>query len=168
MTDLNKYYLIEDESKLEIPEYIDRPEYVRNKSMGYSLQIAGWFIFMWLFMPLITVFFWWVEGKTIYQQMVIQAAPDSQLSLMNIIVMIAIFIGGLLLWATYNWVRFHGEDRRKAPLAIDEKQLASSFKVNSLDILNMQQAKNLTLYYDIEGKLEFFEVNHQLKKRISA
>ncbi|TCB52571.1 poly-beta-1,6-N-acetyl-D-glucosamine biosynthesis protein PgaD [Acinetobacter sp. ANC 4779] len=168
MTDLNKYYLIEDESKLEIPEYIDRPEFVRNKSMGYSLQIAGWFIFMWLFMPLITLFFWWVEGKTIYQQMVIQAAPDSQLSLMNIIVMIAIFIGGLLLWATYNWVRFHGEDRRKAPLAIDEKQLASSFKVNSLDILNMQQAKNMTLYYDVEGKLEFFEVNHQLKKRISA
>ncbi|MFD1439209.1 poly-beta-1,6-N-acetyl-D-glucosamine biosynthesis protein PgaD [Acinetobacter terrae] len=168
MTNVNKYYLIEDESKLELPEYIDRPEYVRNKSMGYSLQIVGWFIFMWLFMPVITMFFWWVEGKTIYQQMVIQAAPNSQLSLMNIIAMIAIFICVLLLWATYNWARFHGEDRRRAPLAIDEKQLASSFKVNTVDILNMQLAKNLTLYYDEQGKLEFFEVNHQLKKRISA
>lgn len=168
MTDSKKYYLIEDESKLELPEYIDRPEYVRNKSMGYTLQITGWLIFMWLFMPLLTVFFWWVEGKTIYQQMIIQAAPDSQLSLMNIIVMIAIFICVLLLWATYNWVRFHGKDLRRAPLAIDEQQLASSFKVNKTDILNMQQAKNLTLYYDNKGKLEFFEINHQLKKRISA
>ena len=168
MTNVNKYYLIEDESKLEIPEYIDRPEYVRNKSMGYSLQIAGWFIFMWLFMPLLTMFFWWVEGKTIYQQMVIQAAPDSQLSLMNMIIMIAIFTGALLLWATYNWIRFYNRERRSTPLAIGEQQLASSFKVNKTDILNMQQAKNLTLYYDNQGNLEFIGINHQLKKRISA
>jgi biofilm PGA synthesis protein PgaD len=168
MTNVNKYVVIEDESKLELPEYIDRPEYVRNKSVGYSLQIVGWFLFMWLFMPLITVMFWWLEGKTIYQQMVIQAAPDSQLSLINLIAMIAIFICMLWLWATYNWVRFYGEDRRRAPVAIDEKQLATSFKVNTVDILNMQQAKNLTLYYDHKGKLEFFEVNHQLKKRVSA
>ncbi len=58
MTSIKERFLIKDESKLELPEYIDRPEYVRNKSVGYSLQIAGWFIFMWLFMPLITVFFW--------------------------------------------------------------------------------------------------------------
>ena len=41
MTNMNSSVIIEDESKLELPEYIDRPEYVRNKSVGYSLQIAG-------------------------------------------------------------------------------------------------------------------------------
>ena len=168
MTSIKERFLIKDESKLELPEYIDRPEYVRNKSVGYSLQIAGWFIFMWLFMPLITVFFWWFEGKTIYQQMVVQAAPNSQLSLMNITVMILLSICVLLLWASYNWVRFAGDERRTAPLEVDEQQLAMSFKVNTDDILTMQQAKNLTLYYDDKGMLEFFEANHQLKKRISA
>lgn len=54
MTKVYKFYLIEDESKLELPEYIDQPEYVRNKSAGYSLQIVGWFMFMWLFMPVLT------------------------------------------------------------------------------------------------------------------
>ena len=168
MTSIKERFLIKDESKLELPEYIDRPEYVRNKSVGYSLQIAGWFIFMWLFMPLITVFFWWFEGKTIYQQMVVQAAPNSQLSLMNITVMVLLSICVLLLWSSYNWVRFAGDERRTAPLEVDEKQLAMSFKVNTADILTMQQAKNLTLYYDDKGMLEFFEANHQLKKRISA
>ena len=57
MTSIKERFFIKDESKLELPEYIDRPEYVRNKSVGYSLQIVGWFVFMWLFMPLITVFF---------------------------------------------------------------------------------------------------------------
>lgn len=167
-TNIDKFHIVKDESKLELPAYIDQPEYVRNKSVGYSLQIVGWFAFMWLFMPLLTVLFWWVEGETIYQQLVIQAAPDSQLSLMNIILMIVIFICGLLLWATYNWIRFYNRERRSTPLAIDEQQIAKSFKVNKVDILNMQQAKNLTLYYDNKGKLEFFEINHQLKKRVSA
>lgn len=165
---IDKFHIVKDESKLELPAYIDQPEYVRNKSVGYSLQIVGWFAFMWLFMPLLTVLFWWVEGETIYQQLVIQAAPDSQLSLMNIILMIVIFICALLLWATYNWIRFYNRERRSTPLAIDEQQIAKSFKVNKVDILNMQQAKNLTLYYDNKGKLEFFEINHQLKKRVSA
>ena len=168
MTNIDKLHIVKDESKLELPVYIDQPEYVRNKSVGYSLQIVGWFAFMWWFMTLLTVYFWWVEGETIYQQLVIQAAPDSQLSLMNIILMIVIFICGLLLWATYNWIRFYNRERRSTPLAIDEQQIAKSFKVNKVDILNMQQAKNLTLYYDNKGKLEFFEINHQLKKRVSA
>ena len=168
MTKVYKYYLIEDESKLELPAYIDQPEYVRNKSAGYSLQIVGWFMFMWLFMPVLTLFLWWFESQTIYQQLVIQAQPNSQLSLLNLVVMILSFIGVLLLWATYNWARFSGKDRRKAPLAVAVPQLASSFKVNTADIINMQQARNLTLYYNNKGLLEFFETNHQLKKRISA
>ena len=166
MTSIKERFLIKDESKLELPEYIDRPEYVRNKSVGYSLQIAGWFIFMWLFMPLITVFFWWFEGKTIYQQMIVQAEPTSPLSLVHLATMILIFIAVLLLWATYNWVRFAGKERRSAPVSVNEEQLAISFKVNPVDILNMQQAKNLTLYYDEDGRLEFFETNQSLKKRL--
>ena len=166
MTNMNSSVIIEDESKLELPEYIDRPEYVRNKSVGYSLQIAGWFLFMWLFIPLLTIFFWLFEGKTIYQQMIVQAEPTSPLSLVHLATMILIFIAMLLLWATYNWVRFAGKERRSAPVSVNEEQLAISFKVNPVDILNMQQAKNLTLYYDEDGRLEFFETNQSLKKRL--
>ena len=139
---------------------------MRNKSVGYSLQIAGWFLFMWLFIPLLTIFFWLFEGKTIYQQMIVQAEPTSPLSLVHLATMILIFIAVLLLWATYNWVRFAGKERRSAPVSVNEEQLAVSFKVNPVDILNMQQAKNLTLYYDEDGRLEFFETNQSLKKRL--
>lgn len=51
-------------------------------------------------------------------------------------------------------------------MSVNEEQLAVSFKVNPVDILNMQQAKNLTLYYDEDGRLEFFETNQSLKKRL--
>ena len=166
MTNINRSFVIQEKSKLELPEYIDRPEYVRNKSVGYSLQIVGWFMFMWLFLPLITLFFWWVEGKTIYQQMMVQAAPTSSLSLVHLSIMISIFIALLLVWASYNWIRFSGKERRSAPVSVNDQQLALSFKVSTADIRSLQQAKNITLYYDKDGQLEFFEATHQLKKQI--
>lgn len=41
-----------DQNPLDIPQYIDRPEYVKNKWAGFSLQILGWSLWMWLIMPL--------------------------------------------------------------------------------------------------------------------
>ena len=68
--------------------------------------------------------------------------------------MILIFIAVLLLWATYNWVRFAGKERRSAPVSVNEEQLAVSFKVNPVDILNMQQVLFLE---DLEKTLQYFE-----------
>ena len=50
-----KYEMIQDESQLEIPQYIDEPKYVRNKSAGYGLFFLGWLVWIWLFLPLITL-----------------------------------------------------------------------------------------------------------------
>ncbi|WP_252718151.1 PgaD family protein [Acinetobacter ursingii] len=58
-----------DQNPLDIPQYIDRPEYVKNKWAGFSLQILGWSLWMWLIMPLFTVFLWWFEGQNIYKQL---------------------------------------------------------------------------------------------------
>ena len=37
-----------DVEVLDIPEYIDQPEYVKNKTANYTLQTIGWFCLMWL------------------------------------------------------------------------------------------------------------------------
>ncbi|WP_445115371.1 poly-beta-1,6-N-acetyl-D-glucosamine biosynthesis protein PgaD [Acinetobacter sp. WZC-1] len=156
----NDYKPISDESKLELPEYIDQPDYIRKKGTGYGLIAIGWLAWMWLFLPLLTAVFWWFQGKTIYQQMVIQAGPNSPLSLVNMAVMIAVFISLLLLWASYNWIRFSGNERRKAPQDLSKQQLAESFKVGIQDIQIMHTAKRVTLYYDDQGKLGRYEISH--------
>ncbi|MEG2268108.1 MAG: poly-beta-1,6-N-acetyl-D-glucosamine biosynthesis protein PgaD, partial [Acinetobacter sp.] len=59
------FKIITDEAKLDIPAYIDQPEYVQNKTAGYSLLALGWIIWMWLFLPLLTLLFWWFEGNLV-------------------------------------------------------------------------------------------------------
>ncbi|SPL72024.1 poly-beta-1,6-N-acetyl-D-glucosamine biosynthesis protein PgaD [Acinetobacter stercoris] len=159
MNNISKYKIIEDISKLEIPEYIDKPEYVKHKSVGYSLMFAGWLIWFWLLIPLFTLFLWWFEGKTIYQQIVVQAGPYSELSLINMVVMIIIFISCLFIWATYNWVRFYGNDRRTAPPEVTDQQMANSFDLRVNDLQNLHKAKNITLFYNTHGKLEHFDIH---------
>lgn len=41
-----KYEMIQDESQLEIPQYIDEPKYVQQRSAGYGLFFLGWLVWI--------------------------------------------------------------------------------------------------------------------------
>ena len=154
-----EFKIIKDESLLELPEYIDRPEYVQRKSAGYGLMALGWMLWMWLFLPVLTLLFWWFEGNVVYAHITSQTEPMTSISIMKLITTIGLFICGLFLWASYNWVRFDGEDRRKAPENASDKDLAHSFDVKANDIVSMRQSKNITLHYSEEGQLERYHIN---------
>lgn len=53
-----------DVEVLDIPEYIDQPEYVKNKTANYTLQTIGWFCLMWLLFPLVSLFLWILKGTS--------------------------------------------------------------------------------------------------------
>lgn len=166
MTEHTKFEIRKDIDTSELPEYIDKPEYVKNKTVGYGLMAVGWTLWMWLFLPILTLLFWWFEGSTIYEQVLIHQEPASGLSLLKIIFVIGILIGCLLVWASYNWVRFNGRERRKTPEPVSTEQLASSFKVEAADIETLRAANNITLHYDENGVLYHYDINvsHPPKK----
>ncbi|MGL5143354.1 MAG: poly-beta-1,6-N-acetyl-D-glucosamine biosynthesis protein PgaD, partial [Acinetobacter junii] len=51
---MSNFKMVYDLTQLEIPQYIDEPRYVRNKTAGYGLFFLGWLLWIWIFMPLIT------------------------------------------------------------------------------------------------------------------
>lgn len=160
MINNQKFEVIKDISKLEIPEYIDKPEYVRNKSVGYGLLFAGWALWIWLFLPALTIVFWWFEGNVIYQQLVlVEQQASTGLSLLNMAFIISALILTLLIWASYNWARFSGPDRRKSPAPLTNEQLAMSFKLSVTDIEALHKSNNITLYYHDDGLLEHYDLN---------
>lgn len=166
MTDKQEFHLIEDVSKLELPEYIDQPEYVKNKTVGYGLLVIGWALWMWLFLPLLTLLFWWFEGSTIYEQLIIADRKQPMgLTLLNMMLIIGLLILSLWLWASYNWIRFHGQDRRQKSRPLSFEQLAVSFDVTVKDIQVLRQANNITLYYDDDGLLEKYDIKANLLKK---
>ena len=100
-----------DVEVLDIPEYIDQPEYVKNKTANYTLQTIGWFCLMWLLFPLVSLFLWIFEGHLIYDYVWVDHVSEVK-TLLHLLLLIGLSALILILWASYNWLRFHGDDRR--------------------------------------------------------
>lgn len=155
-----QHYAIEqDPEKLDIPQYIDRPEYVRNRKAGYTLQILGWFIWIWLLLPIVSVLFWIYQAVVIHQHVVVQPVQDQFYNLQLIGSAILIMIFCLLLWAGYNWLRFRNRERRKIVNSTTRQEFAAYFSIDLNDLVDMQQGKIITLHYDDQGELVEYEIS---------
>lgn len=163
MQKTENFKIITDENLLDIPSYIDRPEYVRNKTAGYSLLALGWITWMWLFLPLLTVLFWLFEGNLVYEQLIVAEMPRKPLNLFHLTGLITFFILCLFIWASYNWYRFHNNEKRLFPSNVMPSELAHSFRVSTTDIKRLQYADNITLHYSEDGELTTYDLNDQAK-----
>ncbi|MHA3115135.1 poly-beta-1,6-N-acetyl-D-glucosamine biosynthesis protein PgaD [Acinetobacter sp. ANC 4635] len=152
------YQIIEDESKLDLPEYIDNPHYVKNKTAGYLLQLIGWVLFILIIFPLITLFLWYFEFKLVKKYIFNDAMYAQLTSLMHIGIGILIFSLLLILWASYNWVRFNNKERRKKSQNTPIDEFAKDFLLTGDDLVKLQQGSNIVLHYDEDGLLEYYDV----------
>lgn len=148
-----------DHIKLDIPQYIDNPNFVTKKSRDHLIQFLGWVCFMGLMLPLITLLLWAFEFTTIQHYIFIDGQHARQNNLIRTSMAIFICSTILLSWASYNWIRFRNNERRKKPLNTPLNQLAQSFDVTVNELNELQKCQNLTLYYDINGKLTHFNQN---------
>ncbi|KGT47298.1 poly-beta-1,6-N-acetyl-D-glucosamine biosynthesis protein PgaD [Acinetobacter sp. HR7] len=155
-------------AELDIPEYIDVPEYVKDRTGGYTLMTLGWMAWAWLFMPLVSLALWWFQSNLVIGQVLSEHTSYQGLTLIKLTILIVVAFLCLLIWASYNWIRFNGVDRRSAPKPVELQQIASSFALDKHALLEMVQAKNLTLHYNREGKLEQYDIQGQIMKVSSA
>ncbi|WP_111895707.1 poly-beta-1,6-N-acetyl-D-glucosamine biosynthesis protein PgaD [Acinetobacter sp. MB5] len=152
------YQIIEDESKLDLPAYIDNPDYVKNKTAGYLLQLIGWILFILIIFPLITLFLWYFEF-TIVKKYIFNDTMYAQLhGLMYIGIGILIFSLLLIIWASYNWVRFNHKERRHKSQNTPIEEFAQDFSLTQNDVLKLQQGSNIILHYDDDGLLEQYNI----------
>ena len=142
---------------LDIPEYIDQPEYVKNKTANYTLQTIGWFCLMRLLFPLVSLFLWFFEGRLIYDYVWVDHISEIK-TLLHLFLLIGLSALILILWASYNWLRFHGNDRRnKAPNSSVEL-LAAQFMVNTKSLSELQNTQCVILHYDDYGYLKQYDL----------
>lgn len=146
-----------DVEVLDIPEYIDQPEYVKNKTANYTLQTIGWFCLMWLLFPLASLFLWFFEGHLIYDYVWVDHISEVK-TLLHLLLLIGLSALVLILWASYNWLRFHGDDRRSKGPNSSVELLASQFMVNTESLSELQNAQRVVLHYDDQGHLKQYDL----------
>lgn len=72
---------------------------------------------------------------------------------------VVVCCASLLLWASYNWLRYRKRDNPKV-LNVSQSILAQDFLITTDELSRIQKSKSIVLHYDEEGIL----YNYELKK----
>jgi len=142
------------DSPIELPSFIDRPDLQSpgQRTVSSVLLIVGWLCWLYLFLPLLTLFGWAISYQRV-NHYVLQNKDGffQQIQLLGPIVLI---MGALLLlWATYNLIRFRGVSRRQAPQNATLEEIAGYFKVDVNLVMQAQNQQVSVFYFDEQGEV---------------
>lgn len=156
---MNDYHsnIITVESKLDIPEYIDQPQYVKNKGMHYTLQAVGWMLWTLLLLPLATLVLWIYQGKLIQSYIFAEQINVQLYNFAWLALIVMLCCASLLIWASYNWLRYRKTQSPKV-LNVTQSTLADGFLMSTEELSRIQKSKNIVLHYDNDGILYDYEL----------
>ncbi|MFU8815202.1 MAG: poly-beta-1,6-N-acetyl-D-glucosamine biosynthesis protein PgaD [Pseudomonadales bacterium] len=130
------------------PLIIERPELqTRAQRFGWaSVTLACWVLWLYLFVPLLSLVAW-VLGATLVYQVMLQ-----NLELRELLRLLSHYGGGILLlsavyllWAVASYLRFRGLDRRQAPPPASLEQLAASHRLSTLALHRLRAARRVVV-----------------------
>ncbi|MDB5850870.1 MAG: poly-beta,6-N-acetyl-D-glucosamine biosynthesis protein PgaD [Rhodoferax sp.] len=139
------------------PLIIERPDLQdwQQKAVFGALTAVFWVIWVFLWMPLITLIGWFFFGYQFHLEMV---ELNGYARFLNVLVVYAIVIGsmggGLMLWALYNDIRFRGIDRRKTISAPSTDEMGDWAKHPASLLAQWQNCAVVTVHHNPDGSIE--------------
>ena len=113
-----------------------------------------WVIWFYLWIPVLTFIAWVASIDVLYYQFIEMGGLENIVNDLVFIISGVTALGGtLVVWASYNYIRFKGEDRRKAFAPVTTDQLADAFGVDASMLSDWQESKYISLGFDGEGKI---------------
>ena len=120
-----------------------------------------WIIWVYLWMPLITLVIWSL-GFKFYDATFLHNTRSELIDLRNLFVLylsIIVTLGGsLLLWARTEYMRFRNVHRRTRPLAVSVEELAQFANIPPARMNELSTVRRMTAHHDEHGK--FLYANH--------
>jgi len=139
---------------MKSPLIIDRPDLQawQQKAMFGALTAMFWMVWVFLWMPLITLLAWLFFGQRFQLHMF---ELDGYKTFMGLLAVYCLVIctmgGGLLLWAAYNYHRFRGIDRRRNTDVPSVSTLGDFIQHPSTEIDAWRSYSIMTVDHDIHG-----------------
>ncbi len=136
---------------------IDKPDLQtpRQRLMFGVVTIAAWMMWIYLWLPIITLLGWYFGVRRFHDVMITQsgAAHLAQSIGWYALVIVAI-CASLVGWALFNWARFRGQGRRnKAPdrIALKELLARTRFTNDVLILIRAQTMRSIIVHHDKKG-----------------
>lgn len=148
-----------DHTQLDLPKYIDKAKFVKNKKGHYSLQFMGWLFWTFLFIPLFTAVLWVFQGNLIKNYIFAEQFSVQLLNIVWLAIIVVCFGSALLLWASFNWIRYRKNDAVNKVGNVSNATLAEYLNISTEDLECMKKSKRVVLHYDEEGTLYDYQMN---------
>lgn len=137
------------------PDIIYRPDLLpkRRRVMFSGITLLAWFVWFYLFLPLISLAAWWMGIETFSVYMLEPVTRGYLLSLTGYAVVVAVTALMIVSWSRYNQVRFGGPDRRQPMPPVTQEMISQRFRVDEAMLEKIQNARTLDLNFDPTGQL---------------
>jgi len=130
-----------------------------QKVLYGMLTLVFWMIWIYLWLPLITVAAWAFGVQRFVDFLLIEEGIEALTRVIEFyLVVVAVMCGALLAWANYNRLRFTGHERRKA-VAVQRSSalLASALGRRESAALVWQHHKSLWVTHHADGRIALVE-----------
>lgn len=136
------------------PLIFNRPDLqdTRQRWLHWTLTLLAWVVWVYLWLPLITLVSWYLGLRIFVREIVV---PDAATMLSTGIIYLGVvaFMALVLIgWSRYNLKRFGGEDRRQHPEHVSDEAVRRYFGVASETLGVLRARRSMTVAYDDEGQ----------------
>ena len=138
------------------PLIIDKPHLQSNYvRYGWGMvTFMFWTVYMYLWMPLITLFAWWIGVKLFNKHFIELQGASGLLEKLNLYAFIILLISAtLIMWAYVEQVRFKGKHRRQTRSAVTVQQVAAHHQMNAHELASLMKKKLLEVHFSKQGEI---------------
>lgn len=135
---------------------IDRPDLQswQQKFVSGVLTMVFWFLWVVLWLPLITLAAWAFFGVQLHVHMIELEGYAGFFDLLSSYALVIVAMGGtLVVWAKYNHLRFRGMDRRKPGARVHIEMLADFAGHTPVRVAQWREMRVMTVEHDANGRI---------------
>jgi biofilm PGA synthesis protein PgaD len=135
---------------------VERPELQspRQRTLYGGLTLVFWVFWFYLWVPVLALLAWALGVEQAYKYMVVLGGYVEVIRLAGIYALVILSLGGaLILWATYNILRFRGVENRQHALPVTAAEIAQHFGNDAALVARWQTEKRLYVTHDLEGRV---------------
>jgi poly-beta-1,6-N-acetyl-D-glucosamine biosynthesis protein PgaD len=138
----------------------DRPPVVEAPGLFINFSRSGILITGTLLAAITTwcmirvfLFFAWMLGLRAFEHhfTALGGMAGVTKSISGFVIAVCFLFFGLCCWALYNWFRFHGPDRRRAPRPVNDRIVAEHYGLPAYRVWRWQYAKRIIAHHDDRG-----------------
>lgn len=119
-----------------------------------SITFAFWVLYIYLWLPLITLAAWWL-GVKLFNLHIIKlngyAGLASQLGLYCTVILTMSFV--LIGWAEIERLRFKGSFRRADNLTVTVAEVAKKYQLQEVQLSQLMQKKFMRVHFSAKGEI---------------